>query len=604
MSDLPAGRSGDRRATAARVAIGLAQGLVLYALLEAKVARSWPATVPALFAAISAASLLPPVVASLEWDAVRPWTLARWLVLVTVLCAAVGWHDAARGPTGLEFSSAVLVTLLVPVLFVSHCLVEAADADRSVAPRYATLFAVSWNGAVQLVLALLFVALFSLILLFGALLFGSIGVAGFGQLVGAPWFRIPATTIAAGFAIGVTAARARLVRGARTLVLTLFGFLLLLLTPIVAAFLLSLAVAPTRFFHNTPLAVGLMSAATFGLVLLINAAYGEGEAASHPTRAIRAATAVACVLLVPLVGLAALALALRVAARGWTEARVLVAAALVQGAVYAVGYLVAACRSGRWLAGIEQVNVAGAASFVLIGCALSSPLADPARLAAADQLARLRDGRVAADRFDDDYLRTGAARYGLAALRQIVARPPARDGAVARARAAAALAATGPRSAPAALRGTPPPDFAQIRGRVTMHPADAVLPDALLRDVQDRSHGLESWPFCLVAPGPRDCDMVVLHGGTADPDQLAVVEGTFDSLLARAPDGRWHAVGHFSLAGRCTAERDALLAGHAEAIPSDRPDLAIAGRRLRVVGRFDTGCGTPIAGAAGLDGGH
>ena len=53
--------------------------------------------------------------------------------------------------------------------------------------------------------------------------------------------------------------------------------------------------------------------------------------------------------------------------------------------------------------------------------ALFSPLADPARLAVQDQIARLQRGAVSADTFDYDFLRFESGKAGETALRRLAA---------------------------------------------------------------------------------------------------------------------------------------------------------------------------------------
>ncbi|HEV3018588.1 MAG TPA: hypothetical protein VGY49_06185 [Burkholderiaceae bacterium] len=50
---------------------------------------------------------------------------------------------------------------------------------------------------------------------------------------------------------------------------------------------------------------------------------------------------------------------------------------------------------------------------------LFSPIADPARLMVADQMARLRSGAVGPDKFDFGALKFDGARWGAPALAQL-----------------------------------------------------------------------------------------------------------------------------------------------------------------------------------------
>lgn len=81
------------------------------------------------------------------------------------------------------------------------------------------------------------------------------------------------------------------------------------------------------------------------------------------------------------------------------------------------------------------------AAFVAVGLliALSSPVADPARLSVADQVARLETGEIAADKFDYSMLASKGVHYGFAALQRLKAKRDGPDASCIAARADEAL---------------------------------------------------------------------------------------------------------------------------------------------------------------------
>jgi hypothetical protein len=85
---------------------------------------------------------------------------------------------------------------------------------------------VAWKHGIQLVLAASFVGAFWLLLLLRAELFRMIGIRALFDFMHRPWFAGPATIVALTYAIRATDARAELVRGVRTLTLTLLAWLL------------------------------------------------------------------------------------------------------------------------------------------------------------------------------------------------------------------------------------------------------------------------------------------------------------------------------------------------------------------------------------------
>src|SRR6185503_4031232 len=95
----------------------------------------------------------------------------------------------------------------------------------------------------------------------------------------------------------------------------------------------------------------ILLAASAALVVLINAAYQDGALERPAAPVLRVASALAVIALVPIVALAAYALALRAAQHGWTPDRIFALAAIVAAACYALGYLIALIRSGPALRG-------------------------------------------------------------------------------------------------------------------------------------------------------------------------------------------------------------------------------------------------------------
>src|SRR5262249_50693040 len=128
---------------------------------------------------------------------------------------------------------------------------------------------------------------------------------------------------------------------------------------------------------------------------------------------------VAAVILVPLVALATYGLTLRVEQYGWTPERIIVSACIAVGACLALGYLLAVVRPRAFLRTLETTNIVTA--FVILGAilALLTPIADPARISVADQVARLESGRTPPERFDFVFLRFGSGRYGVEALNRL-----------------------------------------------------------------------------------------------------------------------------------------------------------------------------------------
>lgn len=579
-----------RSAGVARLAVGLAQGLMLYLLFRAFTDGTWPATDPYLFAPLGLVLLFIPLIQLVGAGALRPRTLTIWSVVALALLVALALHGVMRadatsdarlwlraGGEGRDprlLPNVALVFFAGIMLFVAHSLVAAGDADRRLIAGYASYFDAAWKLAVQLVLSAVFVGLFWGVLWLGTALFELIGITLPRETITKSWFAIPATTLALACAIHVTDVRPQLVRGIRTLKLALLSWLLPLMAAITLAFLASLPFTGLAPLWGTGHAAALLLAVGATLVLLINAAYRDGGTDSATARAFRIAGTAAAVALPVLAAIAAHALWLRIDQHGWTTTRVGAVAVLVVLSCYAVGYGVAAVWRGPWLKRLEATNIVAAYAIVGVLVALFTPIADPARIAVASQVARLEAGRIAVDRFDYGYLRWSGGRYGIEALQRLKTFETGAQAAVVRERAGAALAAA---------RGRPhgPPPTAELVRNIVVYPAGRTLPETFR--TQDWSgDARRPWALSMCARGRCDAILVDLNGDGTEEIVLLVTPTRASVVLRVGADGRWATFGVLPQIATCPGMIEALREGRFRRLPAEWSDLEIDGRRLRV----------------------
>src|SRR5271155_1729846 len=211
---------------AARLAVGLLQGLVLYLLYLSTDHKVWPATDGYAFAPLLFIALYAPLVAVTGLGNLRWTTWTMWTTAVVVLVSAAAWYGIWRAP--LEWNAtpritpdALLFLMTFGWLFIAHALVTGGDQDRRFIADYRTHFDVAWKLGLQAILSGVFVGVFWGVLYLGASLFNLIGIDAIEKLIEHRWFAIPATTLAFSAAVHLTDVRAGLVRGTRTLVLVL-----------------------------------------------------------------------------------------------------------------------------------------------------------------------------------------------------------------------------------------------------------------------------------------------------------------------------------------------------------------------------------------------
>ena len=314
-----------------RAAIGLVQGLALFALNHAAETKSWPATEPMLRAPLATVAFFVPLLAIVGLGNLRTRALALWIAITVVLCAGLGVYDIFRDPntaTNTRFYPHPILWLgLAAGLFIAHSLITAGNTERRYLAAYATDFAASWKLAVQGALAGAFIGAFWVLLWIGAELFRLIRIEVLADLIKHDWFWIPATTFVFACALHITDARGSLVEGARTLALALLSWLLPVMTLLAIAFLLALPFTGLEPLWSTRRATAILLTASAALVVLINTAYKDGRYASPAP--LRYASRTAALVLIPLVALAAYGLWLRVTQYGWTPERVNASACIV-----------------------------------------------------------------------------------------------------------------------------------------------------------------------------------------------------------------------------------------------------------------------------------
>ncbi|WP_421736307.1 DUF4153 domain-containing protein [Caulobacter sp.] len=557
-----------RVTTAVRLGVGLTQGVLLYLLQHAQDLKAWPATQPLLFAPLVLTAAFAPFVILAGVGALRRTSLIVWGLIAAAFAAYLAFHGAWNGVDGDKMPDAPVFLAIAVGLFIAHHLIQPAQAERKLVASYHGYFDVTWMHGVQMVLSVGFTGVFWILLFLGSALFKLIGIEAFQKLITEPAFAIPATTTIFAAAVQLTDVRSTLVRGVRTVALTLLAWLLPLMALIAAAFLASLPFTGLEPLWKTKAATALLLTAAAHLIVLINAAYQDGEDA--PPVVLKWAARLAGLLLVPISALAAYGLSLRIGQHGLTPERVFAAAFVVIAAGYALGYTIAALRPGVWMKGLERANVALAFVSLALLIALFTPIADPARLSVNDQVGRLERGTVKAEKFDYQFLRFDSGRYGKAALERLKTSKVA--GVAARAKAAAALK----------IKTAPVIEKIDL-SKLTVYPVGRALPESFLRqDWRD-----DSGSGCI-GQGSQ-CSALLLDVNADGKDEVLLASGASFDVFSF--DGaRWRKTAETPYVCDAVDLAAALKAGTVLlAEPTPRRDILVGGRRLFLVPAGD-GC--------------
>ncbi|MGZ9098900.1 MAG: DUF4153 domain-containing protein, partial [Brevundimonas sp.] len=496
-----------------------------------------------------------------------------------VALALLGLHDIARQSAdtlqGPPFLSPPVILFAAAALFIAHHLVAPADMERRRIAGYPAYFDTATKAAVQLALSIGFTGAFWILLHLGAALFRIIDLDFLEKLMRETWFVIPVTCLVFATAVHLTDVRDGLIRGLRTLALMLLSWLLLVITVLVAGFLAALPFTGLGGLWDTGSGVSLVLAAAAALIILINAAYQDGQPDNRPPAVLRVAVRVAAVLITPLILIAFWGLALRIQQYGLTPDRIIAAACALVGASFAAGYGWAALspfwRKGDWMRPLERTTIGTAALTVVLILLLFSPVLDPARLSVMDQVARLERGAVTPDQFDYRFLRFESGKAGQAALARL-------------ARSSDAEIATRARTARTAdrfdsVRQAPDrrlPTAADVR--IRPYPADTPLPASFTGQY---GRLLETLDHCD-DDHPCTATLIDLDG---DGAKEVLVAGEISAAAYRLErDGRWFEWAVYRPPSCAKDSLDlarAFGAGQFRTTPPMFPDLIVGGVRLR-----------------------
>ena len=531
-----------------RVGIAALQGALLWGLYAAVDTGRWPATAPGLYVALVTVIVLVPLlyylVSGLEAPRNRVWTA---LAVASIVLAGIGLHHGAyvagplvnraegagQAPTGYALVVAVLCFHALP--FAQAFLV---NGDWRV--RYPDLFRFAWRNALLVALGILFCGVFWLLLGLWAQLFRMLGIGVFVDVFFDARFAIPATTVAAGVGIQLAGSVERLETALREQILALLKWLAPLAALILGLFSIALLVKTPELLaanQRTISASWLLWLVAMN-VLLLNAAYQDGEAVKPYPRWLGRALRWLVPLLLVVASIAAYAVAVRIGEYGFTTSRVWAGLVAVIAIVYAAGYAWASFRHGAWMNGMGHVNVLVALLTIASLLLLLTPLLSPYRLAAASQFDRVLGSSDAEDVDPFITLRFDTGAYGrdrLGRLAELKAHPRSDE---IRRLAAAARAATQRHLARVNVEKVAIPDLL-----LRAYPAGTDIEPAL-RDSIAKVFGEEiGWMrVCSEAAG-MPCAVLFADLNADGVAEAIVFSANPGGLIFRRIDADWRAAG-------------------------------------------------------------
>jgi hypothetical protein len=391
--------------------------LVLAALQVAGIQIFANSLGPPLFGVVAlCAGLFAGSVAIIGIGRLRTRTLVAWAMLCVPLTSYI--YIQGEGQSCCSGGTALLATfvLLVEIgflVFVCHAFVVAADTDRRWLPSYAACADVAWRLATEALLINIGVALLWIGILLGAkaLSVRSIsGIADLGLLANG------AMVVAI---LHVADRRPAAIERLTGLLIAMLSWLLpVVVIAIVATFSWNAISDASRLWSKADDGVAYF-AASFGLVLLINAQLGTGSMETGQRGILVTARHVAVAIL-PLLFAWLVAFGVReYIEKGWTPYGIGNAEIYLVLGFYAIGYPATALALGALRRGLPAVNIAAALTGIALAIGTAFPLSNANRLAVDHQLERLASGRVSPEKFDYDMLYFDAGPYGREALERL-----------------------------------------------------------------------------------------------------------------------------------------------------------------------------------------
>lgn len=575
--------------------IGAAQGWCFWGLWQSHALKIWPATDPVSGRAILYLALALPLAVYLS-EGIATLTQRRRLLLLAcvailfpLLGAYSGWIDNVSTnlnpfsgmpfarPSDL-FAAGILGFVLIPLL--AH-----VDASAKRWP-YRELFETAWRNIILGASAAALTGLFWVVLFAGSALLGLIGLKFVFELITKPIFAIPVTGIAFSTAFALALARAEMLITLRKFQLSLLAWLLPLLMAFILTWVIALPFTGVEALFKTRSAALILLWCVALAIGFTNAAYQDGQTIPPYNKLLRRLLAMAWIALPVVVGIAWWAMSLRIQQHGWSEDRVWGIFVLLLATLYVIGYAASSLRRNSWLGSIGTTNVCVAVVMSLGLIALLSPLADARRIAVDSQLQRLRNQTIASDKFDFDYLRWQAGKYGQQALNTLAAGIDHPNRTIIASRAKQILAQKQRYPLGAEIKSL---TTAELKTRLRMLPAAAKPSDALLKAIQVEA---KDWQLRRCFDTESQC-AVWLVDLNSDGTQEAVVltkntwndAGSGNARILQKRGGSYHIVGSLQIPSGIpfTQSIEQIDRGEFRIAAPTWNEVELSGRRLRVM---------------------
>ncbi|THD36774.1 MAG: DUF4153 domain-containing protein [Sphingomonas sp.] len=324
------------------------------------------------------------------------WTMAFAPALGLLAGLIQYWNGQPNGLWTWSGASLVLaVAIAVPLFQVAR------DEGRLSLP-YSQVHGHAWTNIVLWGACWGFTGIVVLLSHLLAELFALIGIDFLKDWLSHHWSNALIIGAAFGAALGLLRDRDRVVRLLQRVVTSVLGFLAPILGVALILFLLSLPFTGlSKLWEATKSTTPVLMACVIGALILANAVIGHGPDDEAKSPVLRWSALALGVAVLPLAIIAAVAMGLRIGQYGMTPDRLWGLTVVVFAVAYGLVYLADAVR-GRlgWASLVRRDNIRIALATMVAGLVLATPILGFNAISTNDQVARLKSGKVSADKFD------------------------------------------------------------------------------------------------------------------------------------------------------------------------------------------------------------
>ncbi|MBQ7593969.1 MAG: DUF4153 domain-containing protein [Synergistaceae bacterium] len=254
------------------------------------------------------------------------------------------------------------------------------------------------------------IAVFWGLLVTAGLLFDIVGLDNVPYIIFNPIIALPLSSLTIAISIFVAIKHPGIDSLGRW-ILSVLAWLLPLFSLLSIGFIVCLPFSGLRTLWSTGQASTLMLLLQFGTIILVNAAWLDGNKPAFKNKAVNILAQISLLCLPVYFVLCVYSVGLRIEQYGLSTDRVQAMFLVVVTGIWGLGYA-GAVLFRKWPSSIGGVNIVSVAFMIVIVAAMNSPLLDPYKLAAFNQLERLQSGKISAEDFDYIYMRFNLGRYG------------------------------------------------------------------------------------------------------------------------------------------------------------------------------------------------